>query len=144
MKKSRINLYVLLGIFLCLFFCIAAGNGLVHDPLNRDGTVSYPQDKISTLSAVSNQTLTVDFQKGESLTEQSYSVKEGDFAYLYGLRQIIGLFLCLALTFLILRELKAGLFAFLRFCFVLPRYPGHIIEVLHRKDGKKKILLFSE
>lgn len=140
MKKNRIQIYVLLGIFLGLFFCFAAGNEPGHHSMQQESSAAFSEGKASTLSTASIHSWPADFQKSESLTAENGSLKEGTLTGLQGSRQMTGLFFCLALIFLISQELKAGLLAFLKFCFILPRYPGHIIEVIHRKDGKKRLL----
>ena len=143
MKKSKRNICILFGVFFCLFFCLSTGKGLELKP-HQERNVSFANDGKVTISGEVHHSLTMEFRKGESMAEENFSVKENASASLHSLRQAVSLLLSLALIFLIFKELKAGLFAYLKFRFILPRYPGHIIKVLHRKDGKKKVLLFSE
>lgn len=142
MKQKRSYIYFLLIVFFCLLFCFLAKDGLHRLSGQTAAQQRFPVSESSTISAAGQQHQTMDFQRSKSLLGGRFSSEESSESVLKNFIQSFVFLFILVLPLLTVEQRKAGLFAFHKFQFLLIRYPVHIIETVHRKDGKKRIPAF--
>lgn len=138
MDQKRRYICYLLAVFSCLLFCYLAVGGSDRLQGHTDVRHAVVWENSAFITPVSTPRVSQDIQRSESLLRVSFFDEERVGSSLNGLMRSLA-FLCILSCFSsALQWVKASLFAFLANCFILIRYPVHIIDTVHRKDGKKR------